>query len=270
MPLAVVTGASRGLGAAYARELGARGWDLLLVARDQPRLERLAAEIARQHGVAVTYAVQDLGAPDAAQRLYISARERGQDVGLLINNAGFGLYGEFVETPMPHLQAMLRVHVNTVVESMRLFLPAMVERRAGAIINVASLAGFFAIPYFAEYGATKSFLITFSEAIAEEVRPFGVRIQACCPGKTRTDFHATAGHETRNVLGIRTADEVVRSSLSQLDGGPVVLTIGWREGAVARLVRFLPRGLLARAAARWMKVARKVGNSDQPRQHPHG
>jgi len=270
MPLAVVTGASRGLGAAYALELADRGWDLLLVARDQPRLERLASEISSLHGVEATFVVLDLSAPDAAQRLYVAARETGKAVELLINNAGFGLYGEFVDMPMPRIQAMLRVHVNTVVESMRLFLPAMVERRAGGIINVASLAGFFAVPYFAEYGATKSFLITFSEAIAEEVRPFGVRIQACCPGKTKTDFHATAGHETRNVLGTRTAAEVVRRSLSALDRGPVVLTIGWREGAVARLAQLIPRGFLTRSAARWMKASRPTGNNEHPRQHRHG
>src|SRR6185295_1330526 len=127
MPFAVVTGASRGLGAAYARELAARGWDLLLVARDQPRLERLVSDLTSRYGVKATFVVLDLGEPDAAHRLYAAARERTPAVELLVNNAGFGLYGEFVDTPMPLLQAMLRVHVNTVVESMRLFLPAMVE-----------------------------------------------------------------------------------------------------------------------------------------------
>ena len=269
MPFAVVTGASRGLGAAYARELAARGWDLLLVARDQPRLERLVSDITSRYGVKTTFVVLDLGEPDAAHRLYAAARERAPAVELLVNNAGFGLYGEFVDTPMPLLQAMLRVHVNTVVESMRLFLPAMVERRTGGIINVASLAGFFTIPYFAEYGATKSFLITFSEAVAEEVRPFGVRIQACCPGKTTTDFHTTAGHETRNVLGTRTAEEVVRRSLDALDRGRVVVMIGWRERASATLARLIPRGLLARFAGRWMRTARTHVKVNDPKGQRH-
>jgi len=265
----VVTGASRGLGAAYAQELAARGWNLLLVGRDQARLERLAADLTSRHGTRAAVAVLDLSTAEAAQRLYVAAREQGQAVDLLINNAGFGLYGEFVDIPMPSLQAMLRVHVNTVVESMRLFLPSMVERRAGSIINVASLAGFFAVPYFAEYGATKSFLIAFSQAVAEEVRPFGVRIQACCPGKTKTDFHATAGHETRNVLGTRTPAAVVRRSLSALERGPVVLTIGRREAAVATLARLVPQGLLARLVARWMRSS-PSGSSTNQGQRRHG
>jgi short-subunit dehydrogenase len=253
---AVVTGASRGIGAAYARTLAAQGWDLLLVARDRPRLEQLSSELAGRHSIRADVEVADLGLVDAAHRLYVASRERRSVVDLLINNAGFGLHGDFVDMPMPRIQEMLRLHMNTVVESMRLFLPAMVERRSGGIINVASVAGFFAVPYLAEYAATKAFLINFSEGVAEEVRPFGIRIQACCPGRTRTDFHATAQYQSKNLLGTITAEEVARRSLARLERGPVIVSFGWRERAVMGFSRLVPRSWLTRAGARWMKGSR--------------
>lgn len=255
-PFAVVTGASRGIGAAYARALAARGWDLLLVSRDGARLEQLASELTEGYRVQADIEVCDLGGEEAAQRLYVAARRRRMAVDLLVNNAGFGMHGDFVEMPVPRIQEMLRLHVNTVVETMRLFLPAMIERRIGAIINVASVAGFFAVPYLAEYAATKAFMINFSEAVAQEVKPFGIRIQACCPGPTETDFHATAGYRTKNVLGTQRPEEVVVRSLRALERGRVVVTIGWRERAVTGLSRLVPRTVLARAGARWMKAPR--------------
>jgi short-subunit dehydrogenase len=255
-PFAVITGASRGIGAAYARALAARGWDLLLVSRDRERLERLSSELATRYPITAEIEVADLASLDAAQRLFVAARARRPAVDLLVNNAGFGLFGDFVEMPMPRIQEMLRLHVNTVVESMRLFLPTMIERRAGAVINVASVAGFFSVPYIAEYAATKAFLITFSEAVAEEVRSFGVRIQACCPGTTETDFHATAGFRIKNPLGIESAELVAHRSLAALNQGRVLVMTGWRERAVAGLSRLVPRTLLARAGAYWMRVSR--------------
>jgi short-subunit dehydrogenase len=269
-PCAVVTGASRGLGAAYAHELAARGWDLFLVSRDGARLEGLAADLKARHAAGVGTAVLDLSQPDAAQRLYVAVKENGRPVELVVNNAGFGMYGEFLDMPMARLQEMLRLHVNTVVESLRLFLPAMVEQGRGGVINVSSLAGFFPLPYFAEYAATKTFLINFSEAMAAEMRGHGVRVQVCCPGKTETDFHLTAGHESRNLLGTHTAGEVVRRSLDALERGPVVVIIGWQARMFVPLSRLLPRSLLRWAATRWMRPARTVGGMPKSGQHEHG
>ncbi|MER3423065.1 MAG: hypothetical protein C4293_07395, partial [Nitrospiraceae bacterium] len=225
-PFAVVTGASRGIGAEYARALAARGYDLLLVAREKTRLDQLALELRGRYAIDVDLEVLDLAETHAANRLYAAARQRRAAVDLLVNNAGFGAFGSFVEMPMPRIQDMLRLHVNTIVESLRLFLPGMIERRWGAIINVASVAGFFVVPYFAEYAATKTFLIVFSRAVAEEVRPFGVTIQVCCPGSTETDFHTTAGFRPKNPLGTQSPAEVVARSLAALRQGPVVLTTG--------------------------------------------
>lgn len=252
-PFAIVTGASRGIGAEYARALAARGFDLLLVSRDKDRMNRLALELTGRHQVQVDSQALDLAEPEAAHRLYVRARQRRPTVNLLINNAGFGLFGEFVEMPMARIQEMLRLHVNTVTESIRLFMPGMIEQRSGAIVNVASIAGLFSIPYLAEYAATKAFLITFSEALAEEVRPFGVHIQVCCPGSTETDFHVTAGFKPKNPLGTQSAAKVVAASLAALEHGPALVTIGWRGRIVSWLSRYVPRALLARAAASRMK-----------------
>ncbi|MDQ6735044.1 MAG: SDR family NAD(P)-dependent oxidoreductase, partial [Nitrospirota bacterium] len=153
-PFAVVTGASRGIGAEYARALATIGYDLLLVARDQVRLERMASDLSTKHAVSVQTEVIDLTVPDAAQRLYVASRQCRDHVDLLVNNAGFGAFGPFIELPMPRIQEMLRLHVNTIAESMRLFLPGMVERSSGAVINVASTAGLFSLPFMAEYAAT--------------------------------------------------------------------------------------------------------------------
>jgi len=252
-PFAVVTGASRGIGAEYAKALAAKGYDLLLIARDRSRLDRLAAQLIVGHAVEVQTETIDLSVPDGAQRLYVASRQRRAHVDLLINNAGFGAFGPFVEVPMPRIQDMLRLHVNTIAESMRLFLPGMIERSSGAVINVASTAGFFSLPFMAEYAATKTFLITLSQSLAEEVRPFGVRIQACCPGSTETDFHQTSGFRVHNPLGSETAAQVVAASLAALNRGPVVLTIGWRGRLVWWLTRLIPPTLLTRVAGRWLR-----------------
>lgn len=252
-PFAVVTGASRGIGAEYAKALAAKGYDLLLVARDQARLERMASDLSTKHAVSVQTVAIDLTVPDAAQRLYVASRQCRDHVDLLVNNAGFGAFGAFIELPMLRIQEMLRLHVNTIAESMRLFLPGMVERSSGAVINVASTAGLFTVPFMAEYAATKTFLITLSQALSEEVRPFGVRIQACCPGSTDTDFHQTSGFRANNPLGRDTAAQVVSASLAALNRGPIVVMVGWRGQLIWWLTRLIPATLLTRIAGRWLR-----------------
>lgn len=254
-PFAVITGGSRGIGADYARALARQGYDLLLVARDEARLDKLIPELEAAGAGRVVRAVLDLAEPDAAHRLYAAAREQREAVDLLINNAGFGLVGDFAAQPMARIQAMLRLHINTFVESVRLFLPGMIDRRSGAIINVASTAGFMPLAYLAEYAATKAFMINFSEALAEEVRGTGVRIQACCPGSTATDFHETAGHRPRNPLQTQSAAEVAAVSLAALRrGGPTVVTTNVSGRLTGWLGRLVPRALLARGAAAFMRA----------------
>lgn len=264
-PYAVITGASRGIGAEYARALAARGHDLLLVARDRDRLEGLAAGLADRYGIEAGWEALDLAQPDAGHRLYAAARARRPYLDVLVNNAGFGLCGPFVDMPAPRLQDMLRLHVNTVVESVRLFLPGMMERGSGTIITVASTAGLMPVPYLAQYGATKAFLVSFTEALAEEVRGSGVRLQACCPGSTDTDFHATAGYMPKDPVRIDSPAEVVSTSLSALSRGRVTVTVGLRGRLLAALSRWGPRGFLLRATARFMKPRPRPpeGRADQ-------
>jgi short-subunit dehydrogenase len=262
-PLALITGASRGIGAAYARSLAARGYALVLVARDRARLEEVADQARRAHGVPVAVEMLDLSIPDAAHRLYAVTRPHGQPA-LVVNNAGFGLYGRFLDQPTPRIGEMLRLHVQCVVETTRLFLPGMVERRRGAIINVASTAGFVPTAFLTTYGATKAFLIRFSEALAEEVRPYGIRVQACCPGTTtETGFHATAGFQVPNPLAATTAAEVAERSLNALERDRVVVTITWGGGALDLLGRWLPRRWLARRAARWLDPGTGAASGSQ-------
>ncbi len=263
-PFAVVTGASRGIGAEYARALGARGHDLLLVARDKDRLEHLAADLVQRYGIEAGWEIMDLAEPEAGHRLFAAARAQRPYVDVLVNNAGFGLYGAFVDMPSPKLQEMLRLHINTIVESVRLFLPGILERGSGTIINVSSTAGLMPIPYLAQYGATKSFLISFTEALAQEVRGSGVRLQACCPGSTDTDFHATAGYVPKDPVRVDSAAEVVSASLAALSRGPVTVTVGLRGRLMAAISRWGPRRFLLRTTALFMKSRRRP-DEDAPK-----
>jgi hypothetical protein len=250
---AIVTGASRGIGAGYARAFARKGYDLLLVSRDQARLDGLISELSQSCSIRAHPLLLDLAKPEAADRLYAEARQWCAVPDVLIHNAGFGMFGEFVAMPVDRIQAMLRLHVNAVVESIRLFLPGMIERRSGSIITVSSVAGFYSIPYLAEYAATKAFLITFSEALAEEVRGVGVRVQVCCPGTTETDFHATAGYQPKSPLRGQTAAEVVAESLAALDRGRVVVTTGLGNRLMVGLTRLMPRSWRTKGAGRWMR-----------------
>jgi short-subunit dehydrogenase len=256
-PFAVVTGASRGIGAAYARALAARQYDLLLVSRDKSRLERMVTEL--RESVDVSYESLDLSESGAGHRLYAAARERRSSVDLLVQNAGFGFYGRFAGMPMPKIHEMLRLHQSGVLEATRLFLPDMIDRRSGTIIIVSSIAGFFPVPYLAEYAASKAFQIQFGRALAEEVRPHGVTIQVCCPGTTDTDFHATAGFRSHHPLGSQAPDRVVSASLAAL-GRRTVITIGGRGRLLALLSRVVPPSWIVRGAARWLKPASRANS----------
>ena len=256
---AVVTGASRGIGAAYARLLASRGYDLLLVSRDETRLTHLTRELEANHDIQADVFIADLARPDAAHQLFVESRRYRQTPDMLINNAGFGLHGEFVSHPLPRIQEMLHVHVRTVVESIRLFLPGMIERGSGTIINVASIAGLFPIPHFAEYAATKAFLVSFSEALAVETRDTGVVVQACCPGQTKTDFHSTSGYRPPSLLPMQTADQVAHTSLAALPNKDPVVTIGWQGKLTAWAIQWLPRTFLIKTVGRITKLATRSG-----------
>ena len=252
-PFAIITGASRGIGAQYARALAAQGYDLLLVARDNTRLEALRHELHREYQREIWTESLDLSQPQAAETLYHLARSYRTEVSLLINNAGFGLYGDFAEMPLASIQNMLQLHMNTIVESIRLFLPAMLARKQGAIITVASVAGFFPIPYITEYAATKAFLIAFSEGLARETQNQGVTIQVCCPGFTDTDFHKSAGHQPKHVFFAQTPQQVVQASLQALQSKRTLVTIGWQGLLASWTSKIIPQAILMAFAGKFVK-----------------
>ena len=249
---AVITGASRGIGAEYARALAAQGYDLLLVARDSTRLETLRHELRLYRREIWTESL-DLSQSQAAETLYNLAHSYRTEVSLLINNAGFGLYGEFAGMPMASVRNMLQLHINTIVESIRLFLPDMLARKRGAMITVSSVAGFFPVPYITEYAATKAFLIAFSEGLARETRNQGVTIQVCCPGFTDTDFHQSAGHQPKHVFFAQSPQQVVQASLQALQTKRTLVTIGWQGRLAFWVSKIIPHTIILALAGKAVK-----------------
>ncbi|GAA0736123.1 SDR family NAD(P)-dependent oxidoreductase [Sphingomonas japonica] len=251
----LITGASAGLGAAFARSLAARGDDLILTARRGDRLESLAGELRTAYGVTVTVIAADLGVPGGADALFADIVRRGLRVDTLINNAGFGLQGAFADQDRAALAGMLDCNCRALVELSHLVLPGMIARRSGGILNVASTAAFQPGPWMAVYYATKAFVLSFSQALHEEVKPHGIRVAALCPGPTRTEFAEHAGMAD-SALFARFAgpiDGVVRDGLAALDANRAVAVSGALNKGLAFSTRLAPLGMLRRMAGRLQK-----------------
>ena len=190
---ALVTGASAGIGAAMARELASRGFSIALVARREDRLRSLATDLTEEHGVTADVIAADLGDEAERDRLADELRGRGRSVEVLVNNAGFGHQADFATSPRSRMLEMVRVNVEAVVDLTSRFIGPMVERGRGSVINVASTGAFQPLPGSAVYGATKAFVLSFSEALRTELRGSGVSVTAVCPGPVRTEFTQAAG-----------------------------------------------------------------------------
>ncbi len=249
--IALVTGASSGIGEALARRLAADRRALALVARRGERLEALAAELRARHGIEVHPIALDLIAPGAAERLVGEVERRGLTVDWLVNNAGFGTTGRFDRLPVAREVEEIRLNVEVPVELAGRFLPGMVARGRGAVINVASLAAYGPMAYSATYAATKAFLLSFSEAIAAELAGTGVHVLCVCPGFTRTEFQEKARVDTRRVPGLAwmTAEEVADQTVRAV-GRTAVLVNGTLNSLTSIAMRLVPRGLIARTTAR--------------------
>ncbi|MFN0110411.1 MAG: SDR family NAD(P)-dependent oxidoreductase [Blastocatellia bacterium] len=248
---AVITGASYGIGEAFAKRLAADGANLILTARSVDRLEALAVELRSQFNVGVTVVKTDLAEAAAPQMLFDETVGRGQQVDLLINNAGFGAVGDFADLPLDRQLEMIQVNVTALVALTHLFLQPMLQRRDGAIIQLASTASFQGVPYFATYSATKSFILTFSEALWAECKPLGVRVLAVCPGPTGTHFQAVAGTEkTKRLVKMQTPSEVVAASLKALAANRSFLVSGFGNATMIFLERFVSRQTVTRMASK--------------------
>lgn len=245
---ALVTGASTGIGRTFAERLARDQYDLVLVARSAERLEALAKGLAAERGIEARVLAADLSDPAGLARVEAEVRERTPD--LLVNNAGFGTVGRFAELDVGEEEREVRLNVLALLRLTHAALGPMVERGHGGVINVSSLAGEFASPFTATYSATKAFVTSFSEALSEELRGSGVRVQALLPGFTRTEFQARAGVPTETIPGFAWMEPqtVVEASLAALERGQVVCIPGLGNRLLAPLQRLLPRSLVRRAA----------------------
>lgn len=248
---ALVTGASAGLGVDFAKALAAEGHDLILTARRLDRLDALAAELRAAHGTRVETIAADLSEPGGAAALIAEIARRGLAVNTLINNAGFGLSGAFAGQDRDRLLAMIDLNCRSLVELCHAVLPGMIQMRSGGILNVASTAAFQPGPGMAVYYASKAFVLSFTEAIHEEVRAQGVRVVALCPGPTETEFFDAAGtgkdFKLRKLAG--TPDKVVRDGLNALAANRAVKVSGALNAVMAQSTRFTPRFVLRRMVA---------------------
>ena len=245
---ALVTGASAGIGEAFARELARRGMNVALAARREDRLRALASELGSTHRVRTAVLPADLGKPGAPGVLWAEATD-GREIHLLVNNAGFGLKGRFDELPLERQAEMVRVNCVAPMDLAHYALRGMRARGSGGILNVASIAGYQPIPYLAAYAATKAFMIAFSEAIAEEARGSGVRVVVVNPGPVATEFQSVAGTQVNEkTLGIRTPEQIVADALRALEANRPTVTPGAVNRLAAYASRVSPRGIVVRAA----------------------
>lgn len=243
--IALITGASAGLGVEFARRLSGAGHRLVLVARRKDRLEQLAKELGNARAVAL-----DLSKKGAAAKLMADIAAAGETIDLLVNNAGFGLIGRFAEREPERLREMIDLNCGALSELCRAVVPAMIARRSGAILNVASTAAFQPGPKMAVYFATKAFVLSLSEALHEELKPHGVKVSCLCPGPTRTEFGDVAGFGGNGLFDrvAMEASEVVEAGLNGLEKNRAVVVTGWLNKLGAASTRFAPRGVVRRIA----------------------
>jgi uncharacterized protein len=253
MNTCLVTGASSGIGEVFARKLAARGRNVLLVARSEDKLITLCNELGRSNSIRAQHVALDLSQPESAARLVEETEKRGLVVEMLVNNAGFGSFGDFTKLELERELNMIDLNVRSLVDITYRFLGPMRQRKQGAIINVASTAGFQAVPFMATYAATKAFVLSFSEALWEENRPHGIKVMALCPGVTETNFFEAARGKKPPARAAQTPEDVVETALRGLARGKSHIISGWTNRAMTEAERLVPRDLVTRMAGRMMR-----------------
>lgn len=260
-PLALVTGASSGIGTDLAREFARDGHDLILVARNEAALTALAAEVSAEHGVTATVIAADLADPAAPRRLFDDVTARGLSVDVLVNNAGFGDGSRFAEASREKTLGMIQVNVTALTDLMHAFLPGMVSRGKGRVLNVASTAAFQPGPGMSVYCATKAYVLSLSEGVAEELKGTGVTITTLCPGPTRTNFMDVADVAdnalfSKGLVPVMTAAQVARIGFRAAKRGQVIVIAGLLNQIGAFTPRLAPRSLTRKLTGRLLSSGR--------------
>lgn len=254
MKFTLVTGASSGIGEAFARRLAAEDHNLLLVARSGEKLRALCDELSAKHKVVCHFAAIDLVEESGYHRLFNETETNGWEIEWLINNAGFGSSGDFAELDLNRELEIIDLNVSALVALTHLYVQKMREQRSGTIINVSSAAGFQPIPYMATYAASKAFVSSFSEAVAEENRPFGIRVLALCPGSTKTNFFAASNIERPiTVKGQQTVEEVVDAAMKALRQNKTKVVSGWTNYFGSLAGTLVPNSISTRLMAKVLR-----------------
>ncbi|WP_064092898.1 SDR family NAD(P)-dependent oxidoreductase [Rossellomorea aquimaris] len=243
----LITGASSGIGLHFSHKFAESGHDVILVARSEEKLRSLAGELESQYGVKAIVVLSDLSKPEASKRLYDEVTTQGLQVDLLINNAGFGLFGEFEQTDVSKELDMIQVNITALTELSKYFGKDMVRRKQGKILNVASTAAFQPGPLMAVYYATKAYVLSFSEALANEWEPHGVKVMALCPGATQTGFSNVAELESSKLFqsGVMSVEEVVEAGYSDMmTKNKTVIIPGFKNRVLTKTIRFIPRKMV--------------------------
>jgi short-subunit dehydrogenase len=249
---ALVTGASSGIGRDLALQFAAGGYDLVVVARRAAALDDVVAEVTRVHGVSASAITADLAEPSAPREIYDRLHLAGTRIDVVVNNAGFGGGGAVAELPLDRQLEMIQVNVTALTALTRLFLPGMLERNQGGILNVGSTAGFQPGPMLAVYYATKAYVLSFTEALAEEVAGSGLRVSCLCPGPTSTEFAETAKMTNSNLFkrATMTSADVARIGYDGWTKGKVLVIPGFSNRQGVALVRFAPRSMVRKIVKR--------------------
>lgn len=255
MKTTLITGASSGIGEAFARKLASQGENVLLVARTESKLTTLCNELGRASDVNAQFVAMDLMAMDAPERLFEETKRRGLDVEMLINNAGFGSMGDFVKLDLERELEMIDLNIKALVALTHFFLGPMRERGSGSIINVASTAGFQPVPYMTTYAATKAFVLSFTDALWEENRAFGIKIMALCPGVTETNFFIASKMDPLPMRLSQKPEDVIETALKGLRRGRGHIISGWSNYFMTESERLVPRSLVTRVLGRAMRPA---------------
>lgn len=257
MSTALITGASSGIGKAFAEQLAARNTNLVLVARSQEKLHQLTKELQEKYNIQVEVIIKDLTEPYAAQAVFDATQAKGLTIDLLINNAGFGDYGDFASSHGEKQVKIVQLNIVALVDLTHKFLPLMRQRQSGSIINVSSITAFQPMPYLSVYAASKAFIVSFSQALWAENRSYGIRVLVTCPGPIETNFFTEANFPP-NLAGSKeqmfTSEEVVQQSLKALDNWQPAVVIGDVKTQIRTiLARVVPRKILLNMLARSFK-----------------